>query len=90
MHPNLFTVYVIVSLNENLFYIGQTEDLLRRYRQHASGENRSTNRLRPHVVGHVECFGTRTEAMRREKQLKSAAGRAWVKTTVIANVGKWY
>jgi putative endonuclease len=88
--PKLFTVYVIVSLGEDLFYIGQTRDLLRRYRQHADGNNRSTRRLRPHVVGHVEFFHTRAEAMRREKQLKTAAGRAWVKTVVIANVRNWY
>ena len=86
----LFTVYVIVSLEQDLFYIGQTEDLLRRYQQHARGENRSTRRLRPHVVGHAEFFGTRAEAMRREKQLKTAAGRAWIRMTVIPQVRKWY
>jgi len=85
-----FTVYVIVSLTQDLFYIGQTEDLLRRYRQHAFGQNRSTRRLRPHVVGHIEFFGTRAEAMRREKQLKTAAGRTWIKMTVLPLVRNWY
>ena len=85
-----FTVYVIVSLGKDLFYVGQTEDLLRRYQQHAGGQNRSTRRLRPHVVGHAEFFNTRAEAMRREKQLKTATGRAWIRATIIPLVRMWY
>jgi putative endonuclease len=86
----LFTVYVIMSLEQDLFYVGQTEGLLRRYQRHACGKNCSTRRLRPHVVGHAEFFSTRTEAMRREKQLKMADGGAWIRMTVIPQVRKWY
>lgn len=78
-----YYVYVIVSLSTGQFYIGQTDHLLARYRQHACGLVHSTKHLIPHIVAHVDEFASRSEAMRREKQLKQHAGREWIRTTIL-------
>ncbi len=86
----MFTVYVIVSLRSDQFYIGQTSHLINRYQAHADGLNRSTRRLRPHVIGYVEILPTRAAAMARERQLKCGSGRAWIRAEVIPQVRLWY
>ncbi len=67
-------------------YIGQTCDLSRRMAQHNSPEYRGslhTKRHRgPWRLVRTETFGTRREAMRREKELKSSRGRAWIRSHI--------
>ena len=78
-----YYVYVIVSLSTGEFYVGQTDHLLFRYRQHAGGLARSTKHLIPHVVAHIETLPCRSAAMRREKQLKQHAGREWIRVVIL-------
>lgn len=86
----MYTVYVIVSLVSDRFYVGQTDNLLYRYRKHADGKVKSTTSLRPHVIGHVEICHSRSEAMRRERQLKEHAGRGWIRQAIIPLVREYY
>ncbi len=44
----MYFVYVLQSLDTGRFYIGQTDDLLIRFQQHASGQVRST------IGGHID------------------------------------
>ena len=83
-------VYVIVSLANGEFYIGQTDHLLARYRQHANGLVHSTRHLIPHIVAHVEELPDRAAAMRREKQLKQHAGREWIRSVILPVIRQFY
>ena len=85
-NSSMYVVYILVGLQKAEFYVGHTNSLIRRYRYHAEGQNNSTKRLCPHVVGHVECFPTRGLAMLREKQLKQHAGRIWIRGTILPQV----
>lgn len=85
-----YYVYVIVSLSTSQIYIGQTDHLISRYRQHASGLVRSTRRLIPHIVAHVEEFASRAAAMRREKELKQHAGREWIRSVILPAIRRLY
>ncbi len=40
-------VYVLESLRNERYYIGSTDDLVRRYRQHADGCCHTTKRMLP-------------------------------------------
>ena len=42
-----------------------------------------TIRYRPWILVHTEAFATRKEAMIREKQLKSAKGREWIRKNIL-------
>lgn len=61
-------------------YTGQTEDLDRRLFEHNNNLlGRFTKNKGPWKLIHSEKFTTRSEAMAREKYLKTGAGRDWIK-----------
>jgi putative endonuclease len=64
--------YVYVILCEgNSFYTGYTKNLDSRTRLHMNGKAaRYTRMHRPQKVVYVEEFGSRLEAMRRERRVK--------------------
>ena len=66
----MYHVYVLRN-HEGRLYIGQTEDMERRLEQHRTGESRWTRSRGPRQLVLNESFATRSEAMKREKALKS-------------------
>jgi len=53
------------------FYTGYTKDLEERTRQHQNGTGaKYTKSHRPQRVAYVELFGTRSAAMKREREIK--------------------
>jgi putative endonuclease len=73
----MFTVYVIRS-REGHRYIGFTSDLEKRLDQHNCGMSRWTKRGSGWRLVHSERFSDKTEALRRERWLKSGHGRAYL------------
>jgi len=65
-----YYVYILKSLKDKKFYTGCTADLKRRLKQHNNGMVRCTKARRPLKLVYWETFATRSEAMRRERQLK--------------------
>jgi putative endonuclease len=75
----MFTVYVLYSPSYNKIYIGFTSDLENRLRSHNMFASKGwTIKFRPWEILFTENFETKTEAMKREKQLKSAKGRNYI------------
>jgi len=70
-----FSVYVLLSLKDNNFYVGYTTDLSRRLDEHFQGRNTSTAPRRPFVLMHAENYLAKADAERRENYLKTAKGR---------------
>ena len=67
-------------------YKGYTSNLIQRFHSHNNYSNTDwTRSYRPWVVAHCEFFDTKTDALRREKELKSGKGRDWI----AANVTNW-
>ena len=67
-------VYVIKSA-EGRYYIGSTQDVEKRLKQHNSPANRGwTNRFTGWVEVYREGCETRLEARRRERELKKSRG----------------
>jgi len=76
--PDRFYVYVI-QREKGSHYIGQTDDLPGRWREHCCGQGGNwTERHKPVWIVHYEEFNTRQEAVLREKQLKTGFGRKWL------------
>ena len=77
-----YRVYVLVSETTGRRYVGQTGDLPRRLAEHndpAHNPRKFTSRNPgPWVLVYSEPHPTRSEAMRRERFLKSGAGRDWL------------
>jgi putative endonuclease len=77
----MFTVYVLYNILAKKSYTGQTDNINRRLLEH---NNHSlggfTSRYRGEwVLIYTESVTTRSEALMREKQLKSGNGRAYIK-----------
>ena len=81
----MFTVYVLHSTKYDRLYIGQTKDIDRRLIEHNSGLSKSTKHYLPWKLIHTEVFNTRAEAMKREKELKTHAGRNSIRERYLQN-----
>lgn len=76
----MFYVYVIYSEKVCKKYTGHTEDLETRLRQHNLGLlGLFTKNKGPWLLIHQEQFLTRSEAILREKFLKTGKGRDFIK-----------
>jgi len=75
-------VYVLRSAVRGTLYIGQTNDLQGRIRQHNNpAQSRSLFTKRhagPWRLVHAESLPSRAAAMARERYLKSGRGREWL------------
>ncbi len=72
-------VYIIKSLSRNYIYIGITNSIERRFKEHNTGKNKTTKPYLPFKILLVENFATRADG-RREKYLKSGVGRELIKS----------
>ena len=75
----MFQVYVLPSESTHRVYVGYTSDLTQRLGQHNHGVTKSTKNRGPWALVHGEIYGTRSEAMQRERFLKSGQGREELK-----------
>ena len=67
-------------------YIGFTSDMDKRLISHNHPKNNGwTGRYKPWVLIHQEDFILKSEAMKREKELKSFRGREFIKEQIIKN-----
>ena len=75
----MFTVYVLYSPKFDQIYIGSTSDLSNRFLSHNELATKGhTIKFRPWLIAYTEEFEIKSEALKRELQLKTANGRAFV------------
>lgn len=70
----MFYVYILKSHKKGSYYIGQTNNLEARIKKHNAGLNKSTKHGIPWAIIHSEIFATRSEAFKREQQIKKFKG----------------
>ncbi len=78
----MFTVYILKSLINGSYYIGQTSDCNRRLAEHNSGEVMSTRFSRPWILVYSEEFDTRNKAIGREKEIKRRKKRRYIEKLI--------
>lgn len=74
-----YFLYILKSVNNSKSYVGITNDLNRRLLEHNSGKNFYTKRHSPWVMIYNEKYDNLENARKREKYLKSAVGRKFLK-----------
>ena len=79
----MITVYVIESLFDETWYTGIAIDAIKRLKEHNSGKNRFTNGHMPWKIIYTEQQPDWTSARIREKYLKSAAGKIWLRKHLL-------
>ncbi|MBT7007072.1 GIY-YIG nuclease family protein [Candidatus Falkowbacteria bacterium] len=74
-----YFTYVLKSLKDQKFYIGWTDNLTNRFEKHNKGlVNATKTRLSFKIVYYEVCL-SKEGAIKREKQLKTGFGRAYLK-----------
>ena len=76
----MFTVYAISSKTRNYIYVGLTSNLEKRIEFHNKGYERTTCPYRPFRLIYIEKYADRPSARIREKYLKSASGKSFLKS----------
>ena len=79
----MYYVYAIKSIERNYIYVGLTDNLERRLKQHNKGINKTTKPYKPFILIHSEQFEARIQAREREKELKSGFGREFLKSKIV-------
>ena len=70
----MYYVYILQSRKDNKFYIGSTSNVESRLKFHNAGRQRSTRHRIPFEIVRVEKYESKSEALKREKQIKSYKG----------------
>lgn len=79
-----YFTYVLFSPPHDRIYIGASSDPEKRYISHNELATKGwTIKFRPWLLVYKEEFETKREAMKREKQLKSAQGRLWIRRHIL-------
>jgi putative endonuclease len=71
----MFFVYVLYSPKLNKRYVGSTNNLDKRIKEHNAGKSKFTKSGIPWTLVHNESLATNSEARKREHFLKSGIGR---------------
>ncbi len=68
----MYFVYILESLNTGRIYIGMTENIEQRIKEHNAGRVSSTKGYRSYSVIYTEEYPDKTSARKREIQIKKS------------------
>lgn len=66
----MYYVYIIKSRKNSQLYIGSTNNIEKRFKEHNGGKVASTKRYRPWILVYLEGYFSEADARHREKSLK--------------------
>ena len=81
-----FYMYIIYSKKLDKYYIGYCEDISIRVNKHNFGSTASTKPGIPWRLAYYEQFSTKTDAIRRELEIKKKKSRKYIEY-LISNFG---
>ena len=79
MQMKYYYTYVLKSIKDDKFYVGWTDNLKLRLKEHNGGRVKSTKSRKPFSLVYFEACLNRKLAIKREKQLKTGYGRLYIK-----------
>ena len=74
----MFYTYILFSEKAKKYYVGSCQDITIRLSRHNTGATPSTKHGRPWKLAYFETFETKTEALTREKQIKSMKSKIYI------------
>ncbi|HEY8894044.1 MAG TPA: GIY-YIG nuclease family protein [Niastella sp.] len=90
MQSEKFYVYVLQSLKDFSFYIGQCNDLDKRMSKHFDGFSKYTASKRPLKLVYFEVLYSRSEAIKREKAIKNQKSRNYIESLIADWRKSWH
>jgi len=81
---DIYTAYALYSSSHDKIYIGFTSNLISRFHSHnALSIKGYTIKFRLWIVAYTEVYSEKRLAMNKEKQLKTAKGRMFIRENII-------
>jgi len=78
----MWKVYILYSENIDRYYTGVTNDIAWRLERHNQGWGRYTKRGIPWEVVYIEQYVNKTDAMKREREIKSRKSRRYIESLI--------
>ncbi len=75
-------VYILYSEKMDIYYVGSTNDLLKRIERHNKGTEKFTKRGIPWKLVYSEEFPTNQLAMKREYEIKKKKSRKFIEQLI--------
>jgi putative endonuclease len=79
-----YFVYILHSEKNGSYYVGQTKDITSRIQKHNNGEVQYTKSNCPWKLVYQEEFKTRSEAIIREREIKSHKKRKFIENLILS------
>jgi putative endonuclease len=83
MNVDKFYVYILQSMKDFSFYIGQTKDLQARLKKHNEGLSKYTSSKAPWNLVYFEELDSRIMALKREKEIKAKKSRKYIEYLIL-------
>lgn len=84
-----YYTYVLLSLKDNNFYTGYTNNIKRRFEEHCKGYVESTKDRKPLKLIYYEACLSQADATHREKYLKSFHGKMFLRNRLKSYLTGW-
>jgi putative endonuclease len=79
----MFILYALYSESFDKIYVGMTSNIEERFKSHNELSTKGwTKSFRPWKIIYQEEHASKIEALKREKQLKGAAGRSFIRSLI--------
>jgi len=78
----MFYVYILKSISSEKYYIGYTSNLDKRIERHNKGGSVWSKIYRPWRLVYSEEYNNRSEAIKREKEIKNFKGNVQFKSLI--------
>ncbi len=74
----IYYLYVLQNQSTGRYYVGHTKDLEERLQRHHDGRSQFTKSRGPFKIVYVEEYRSRSEAARRESEIKGKKSRPYI------------
>ncbi|OGX08864.1 MAG: hypothetical protein A2Z88_09965 [Omnitrophica WOR_2 bacterium GWA2_47_8] len=82
----MFYTYILINLVKTKTYVGSTQNIEQRLKEHNRGKVTFTRKFLPYQILHVENFVTNKEARARERFYKTTSGRRRIKELIAGEI----
>ena len=80
-----YFVYILQSIKDESYYIGSTQDLNSRLERHNQGRSKYTKNKRPWNLIYHEKYAKRSNAIKREQEIKKRKSRQFIESLLGAS-----
>jgi len=77
-------LYIIYSKSKNRYYVGHSDNLLRRIPEHNAGQCKATRFGLPWTLVYSKSFNSRADAMKEEYRIKKMKSRKFIERLIAS------